>query len=173
MSFLDTVLEQIFPNGPIDMDFLFSVHYSQSDGFANARYDSDDPSVNENSILAGARGPMHVWSNMLCAFQRGFPKDPDFFQKSFGLLDPVNSASEVPKPLSDEQKKFAKLEFASLASNMIKETGALGQAVRITFLYVIRCGALRLILLCRRSRIPGVTAIIKEGYVWFCIQDIL
>lgn len=123
-----TVLEQVFPNGPMDMDYLFSVHYSQSDGFANARFDDDDPTVNENTIQKGRQGPGLVWSHMLCAFQLGFPTDPDFFQKSFGLRNSVDRASSIPSPLPEDDIKLAKLEFAALAANMIKETGAMGQA---------------------------------------------
>lgn len=111
------------------MDFLFSVHYSQSDGFANARWDEDDPSVNENTILKGSKGPKYMWENMLCAFQLGVIDDPDIFQKDFGLRKTVKSAEDVPYPLSEEEKQFAMLEFIALGANMIKETGAMGQAV--------------------------------------------
>lgn len=109
------------------MDFLFSGHYSQSDGFANGRFDDDDPAVNHNIILKGFKGPDIVWHHMLCAFQLGLPSDRDYFQKKFGLQHPVNSADEVPI-LNEQQKRFAQLEFIALAANMIKETGAMGQA---------------------------------------------
>lgn len=129
VAFVFLVLEQLFPHGPDDMDLIFSVQYSQSDGFANARYDNDDPSVNQNTILKGFKGPDHVWKNMLCAFQLGVPSDPDYFQKHFGLRQSVTSSSGVPYPLSEDQRRFAQLEFIAMAANMIKETGAMGQAV--------------------------------------------
>lgn len=110
------------------MDEILSVYYSQSDGFANGRYDTDDTSVNDNTILKGFKGPDHVWFHMLCAFQLGVPSDRDVFQRDFGLKESVYSASEVPYPLNEDQKRFAQLEFIALCANMIKETGAFGQA---------------------------------------------
>lgn len=120
-----SVLEQILPKGEMDMDMLFSIHYSQSDGFSNKRYDNfSDLSANKVNVDFGSKGPKHVWESMMCAYKLGIPEDPKKFQKYFGRM----VQQDTDKELTEEEKKFAKLEFIAFAANIIKETGALSQS---------------------------------------------
>lgn len=120
-----SVLEQILPKGVLDMDMLFSIHFSQSDGFSNSRYDNfTDLSANKVNVDFGSKGPLHVWESMMCAYKLGIPEDPEKFQRYFGRQ--VQSSSK--DPLTEEEKKFAKMEFIAFAANIIKETGALSQS---------------------------------------------